>query len=348
MNDTVDVSNCAVKLQIGLSDKLERAEAMPPELPTATQAELCVVVGDPGGEAFPCLNRFNSGMDGGKLEENRYKYCKKKGKKKKNNNKKNKGGERYILTPGEAKTAYALGLNVHSFCGKYGLEKCGFFTLTFKENLQDFKEAQRRFNNLAGDYIRVEYGPYICIMQLQKRGAVHYHLLVSCKNDIRTGFDFEAVDDDDYSSASRYLKRLWYLNGEASESHGFGRTELLPIKSTSKGVGKYLGRYLSKGERTQQIKGARTVRYSKGFRVANSQFAWVSTGAYKWRREVKKFAEYNNVTYEQMSKVYGSRWAYYLMKAFKEREIRTPEEISESVAYELNFEMSCRQLSKHN
>jgi len=337
MYKTLNDSSVSVKSLLGLS---ECGESGSGEAKTAER--------DARGLAsapFPCLNSFNSVQNWEKEEKKREKKEEKKREKKEENG---KNKETTYLTPSEAKTAYSLGLNVKAFCNKYGLERCGFFTLTFKENLQDFKIAQERFNNLSSNYIRIEYGPYVCIMQLQKRGAVHYHLLVACKEDIRTGFDFEAVGNDDYRSAKGHLKRMWRLNTKAAKSHGFGRTELLPIKSTSEGVGKYLGRYLSKGDRTMQIKGARTVRYSKGFRVANNQFAWVSPGAFNWRKKIQKFAEFNNVTYERMSHVYGSRWAYYLMKAFDEREIRTPEQINNRVAYELNYQMSYRRLNEHN
>lgn len=49
-------------------------------------------------------------------------------------------------------------------------------TLTFAENLQDYKKANARFNY----FIRIKNKDikYLCIKEHQKRGAIHYHLIV--------------------------------------------------------------------------------------------------------------------------------------------------------------------------
>jgi len=284
------------------------------------------------------LSLNNSVQGKGKIEKNNKKE-------KENNNKNNKKDKALVvLTPAQEKTAYALRLNVVALCDVVGLENCGFFTLTFKENLKDWKEAQRRFNNLCSNYIRKNFGHYICVMQLQERGAVHYHLLIDCNRDIRTGFDWDAVNSKDYSTTNKDLKIIWRESGEAAEVHGFGRTEIRPIRTNAEGIGKYLAGYLSKGERTEQIKGARTVRYSKGFRVANNQFTWTDGWSVRWRRLVAEFANHNKISYEDMGLVYGRRWAYYLKKAFELRNVTYPEEISERVAWDLHFMMTERRL----
>ena len=45
--------------------------------------------------------------------------------------------------------------------------------------------------------------------QGHRGNAVHYHLLVVCPDDIRTGFDFEAIQRRDYRSASSTLRGMW-------------------------------------------------------------------------------------------------------------------------------------------
>jgi len=112
-------------------------------------------------------------------------------------------------------------------------------------------------------------------------------------------------------------------------------------------IGSYLVGYLSKGERTEQIKGARTVRYSKGFRVANNQFTWIRSKAYRWRACMGKFAELINVKYDQMSGIYGHRWAYRFKTAFEEMGISEAEQICKEIAYELNYKMSCWRLNSY-
>lgn len=50
------------------------------------------------------------------------------------------------------------------------------------------------------------------------------------------------------------------------DRYGFGRAELLPIRSYAGGIARYVGKYLEKGSqfRGEQFKGARMVRYSRG------------------------------------------------------------------------------------
>lgn len=53
-----------------------------------------------------------------------------------------------------------------------------FITLTFKENICELKKANKQFKNFV---LRLRYNcgdiKYISVPELQKRGAIHYHLL---------------------------------------------------------------------------------------------------------------------------------------------------------------------------
>lgn len=62
-------------------------------------------------------------------------------------------------------------------------EKSYFLTLTFKENIQDYKKANARFNY----FIRQKNKDikYLVVKEHQKRGAIHFHLIV---------FDIEPKD----------------------------------------------------------------------------------------------------------------------------------------------------------
>ena len=65
------------------------------------------------------------------------------------------------LTPYHQKSAFTLGENVRRFCDLYGLQNCGFLTLTFPDNVTDHKEASRRFDNMNRRYLRTFYGEWI-------------------------------------------------------------------------------------------------------------------------------------------------------------------------------------------
>lgn len=55
-----------------------------------------------------------------------------------------------------------------------------FITLTFEENIQDVKVANKRFKYFIDKVRRVKPDlKYLCITEFQKRGAIHYHLLTN-------------------------------------------------------------------------------------------------------------------------------------------------------------------------
>ena len=90
-----------------------------------------------------------------------------------------------------AKKQKTLTGNVQYWADKLGVENLGFLTLTFKDNLRDKKEAQRRWNNLNRTISRDgKFTSLVKVLEVQKRGAFHYHLLVNIGQDIRTDFDF--------------------------------------------------------------------------------------------------------------------------------------------------------------
>jgi hypothetical protein len=220
------------------------------------------------------------------------------------------------------KTSAALAFNVQCMAEKYPLKNLGFLTLTFADNVQCYKLASKRFHSLATHVLNERYRAWMKVMERQKSGRIHFHLIIVLDQDIRTGFDFEGIKNRDYSSASAYLKSEWdFYNprkGATAKKYGFGRTELLPIKSSSEAIGRYVGKYISKhlDERIADDKGARLVSYSKNMRVMNTKFSWVTDNSKLWRAKVKAFCYFVaedkgcEPTFDGLRSVLGSKWAY--------------------------------------
>lgn len=217
------------------------------------------------------------------------------------------------------KSASALAWNVQTMAEKWGLEHLGFLTLTFADNVLNGREAQRRFNSLSSGVLRERYPAYIRVMERQRSGRIHYHLLVVMGSDIRTGFDFTAIARHDYRSAGPQLRKEWVFWRRTAKEYGFGRTELLPVKSTSEGIARYVGKYISKHLQARQDddKGLRLVEYSQNARMASTRFQFATKGAASWRRKLKLFASmickargYPVPSMQALSKLLGPRWAY--------------------------------------
>lgn len=216
------------------------------------------------------------------------------------------------------KTSTALSINVQVFAEKYGIRNLGFLTLTFADFVTDYREASKRLNSLASNVLNIRYKAWIKVMERCKSGRIHFHLLVVLPFDIRTGFDFKGIKEKDYSSASSNLRSEWSFWRSTAKKYKFGRTELLPIKTSSEAIGRYVGKYIGKHmmERLQEDKGARLVSYSKGARHMNTKFSWFTPGAFLWRAKVRVFVYLVSErtgcepTFEGLREELGPKWAY--------------------------------------
>jgi len=225
----------------------------------------------------------------------------------------------FELSTNLKKSASALAWNVQHFVDTYGLSNVGFLTLTFRDHVTDPKEAQRRFHSLKTAILSTRYRAYIRVMEPMKSGRIHYHLLVAMDSDIRTGFDFSAVKNQDYSSANKAIRAEWAFWRRTAPKYRFGRTELMPVRSNSEGIGRYVGKYISKGieSRTEQFKGVRLVEYSRKAKIASTRFQFVTDGSAEWRRKLSIFVHYisDNMgcepSFDGLRKVLGSRWSYH-------------------------------------
>lgn len=218
------------------------------------------------------------------------------------------------LTSHQKKMAELLHLSVKRLAERYGVERIGFFTLTFKERGISAKEAQRRWHSLRSNVISKRFSEFVRVRERQKDGTIHYHLVVVLSVDIRTGVDFKAFEAMDYSSASKALKAEWSFWRRTCMSYGFGRHELLPVKSTAEGIARYVGKYVAKdvGARLAEDKGARLVEFSKGARCGTSRFSRASKGSWLWRHKVKAFAEKHRCfDLVELAALFGPHWAFH-------------------------------------
>lgn len=225
------------------------------------------------------------------------------------------------LSTQHRKSAFILKESVQQLCDTHGIERVGFLTLTFRHHITKSKEAQRRLNSLLSNVIKPRYRDYVGVMERMKSGRIHYHLLVVLDSDIRTGFDFDGIENHDYRSASPALRSEWAFWRKTAPLYGFGRTELLPIKSSTEAIAKYVGKYIAKHieARNLEDKGARLVRYSQGARAGTTRFQFQSLGSAHWRRKVAIFAQIVQTLnpdvrvseLADLSIVLGKRWAYH-------------------------------------
>ncbi len=248
----------------------------------------------PAGDSLPCQDSNNCTEAGGEV-----------------------GEISNPLQPSARKTAAALAWNVAHLVERFGIERVGFLTLTFAEKIVCHREAQKRWHSLRSHVLSKRYVAFMRVFERQTSGRIHYHALVVLPegSDIRTGVDWTAIEKGDYRSAAGSLRREWAFWRQTAPAFGFGRTELLPVRSTGAAIASYVGKYISKhlDKRQSQDKGVRLVEYSRGWKQASVRFAWVSPGAWLWRAKVKAFADAAGApTSGHLCRKFGAHWAYTL------------------------------------
>jgi hypothetical protein len=203
---------------------------------------------------------------------------------------------------------------VQNLCTRHGIERVGLLTLTFAEHITDSKEAQRRFHSLRTNILTKRYVDFVRVVERQASGRIHYHLVVVTKEDIRTGANFDEFAKRTYKSANTALRSEWAFWRRNAAAYGFGRTELLPVRSNAEAVGRYVGKYISKhvGQREVRDRGMRLVSYSRGAKMGTTNFAWATSKSWLWRAKLAKWARKHGCdSMEAVATVFGPRWAYH-------------------------------------
>jgi len=195
------------------------------------------------------------------------------------------------LSGSHKRMAHVLTLEIQQLAKRYGVENLGFLTLTFADHVTELKEAQKRFHSLNTHVISKRYRRAIGCWERQRSGRIHFHLVVVCRDNIRDGFDFDQCARGVYRSANLALRSEWAFWRKTAPAYGFGRTELLPVKSSADGIARYVGKYVSKHvkARKSEDSGARVVRfigYKQGDRTASARFAWAGGNAFLWRHKL--------------------------------------------------------------
>jgi hypothetical protein len=231
-----------------------------------------------------------------------------------------KNGKLNILTGANKRTAFMVAFEIQSLVNEFGIERIGFFTLTFKDHVTDLRVAQKRFRSLRAHVIAKRYQRAIGVWERHASGRIHFHLVVVLDKDILTGADFAAFKRKDYRSANSALRAEWVFWRETCPKYRFGRHELMPVKSNAEGIARYVGKYISKHvtQRRAEDKGARVVRfigYKPGMRRACCHFSWNTDNGWLWRHKTAMFAARHGLKdIGQMRQFFGRRWAYRLQK----------------------------------
>ena len=154
--------------------------------------------------------------------------------------------------------------------------------------ISDADEANRRFNNLNRRVLGMVFSQAVVVTERHKSKDIHFHALglIAGGQDIRSGFDFDAVSRRNYRSASDALRAIWSLLREKLPEYGFGRAELLPVKKSGEAVACYVSKYIEKNvcNRLAEDAHKKLVRYLgwNGTQLKANDVEWATKRADTW------------------------------------------------------------------
>jgi hypothetical protein len=140
-----------------------------------------------------------------------------------------------------SRTRQAIYRLVSMNCGEHGDFPPVFFTITFKENIEDLAYANSEFKKFIQrlNYFFDKKLKYVFVPEFQKRGAVHYHGIF---------FNIPFIDKN-------LIEDIW--------GHGFTRIE---TTSKVKDMSAYISKYLSKETFDKRLFGQRIILSSRGLK----------------------------------------------------------------------------------
>lgn len=135
-----------------------------------------------------------------------------------------------------------------------------FLTLTFRQNIQDVELASKTFERFVKymNYDLKEEGKefkYIAVIEFQKRGAIHFHLICDGLPMNRKGYRNHVRD--------RWRQAIRTVTG--AEGDGVGNIDLKKISHVDN-VGAYVVKYMTKAEADKRLFGKKLYRTSQGLK----------------------------------------------------------------------------------
>lgn len=228
----------------------------------------------------------------------------------------------FRLTGSQAKTKRAIEINVERMAREAGIDRIGFLTLTVGDwadgefvQVFDSAEANRRINALARRFLPSIFPRWVIVTERHKSGAIHFHLAVEVRVDIREGYDWDAVRGGDYSSALPALRALWAVLRSELPAFGFGRAQLEPAKG-SDSLARYVAKYVEKNlfNRLAEDHGKKLVRYGGWNKThcRSNDISWATPRAAAWRAKAAKLAGFIGADRSTIAEAIGPRWSFRL------------------------------------
>jgi hypothetical protein len=188
---------------------------------------------------------------------------------------------------GRCRSVFVAQENIRLYIQKFGENNVGSLTITAADCLEasQFQDNWHSYLNA----VRKKFPTGMWTRERQPRsGNWHAHAVVNVGWDIKTNFPREQVRSGFYANVDPKLRELWKYLREKSQSHGFGRVELLPLKYSGAACARYFSKYLTNARPSEKPVGEEKSRLFGiwgGVRFVHPRFSFLSSRIIQKRKQ---------------------------------------------------------------
>ena len=222
---------------------------------------------------------------------------------------------------GRHRSVFIAQENIRLYVWKHGVENVGFLTVTTPSECLEPSAFQDKWHSYLTNVVCKAFPTGMWVRERQPRsGNWHAHAVVYAGWDIRTTFPFDQVAKQFYANVDPRLRELWKRLRESAAVHGFGRTELLPLKHSGEACAYYLTSYLAAAFNSEKPAGEEKRRLFSvwgGIRFVYPRFTFLSSRIIQKRKQwLAEMLELPDETC--IAKMLGQRWWFHFGKALCE------------------------------
>lgn len=233
----------------------------------------------------------------------------------------------YPLPPSRAhrKAAFRLRHAAQKFIRHFGRRHVVFVTLTLAEPDRDLAASNRRLSALLAQLRKLQPAlQYLWVVDAGASDRLHYHVLVALPDNVRAGTDFSVYRTPGRPPLAKIraavndaTRRFWDLLDGLAVIHGFGRTEVFPLRKATAAVARYLVKNFRNLQSRRVVSDARRRTWGMSAGAPRpprpNDFALNHPGSTHHRARIAEAAQQVGISsLDEAAYLLGSRWHHLL------------------------------------
>lgn len=199
-----------------------------------------------------------------------------------------------------SRTREVISRTVESLVSR-GVETCAFMTVTFPKEITGYAARYAALVNFRKAVGRIKGAVAVWVPERHASGEYHFHVLLSVPGrDFSRGFRFDWLETWRAYKVSRNLRWMdtaspdlrWLWKLRNNTISGLGHIDIVPLRPSTKPIalGRYMTKYLTKGEHPKGLRLYRVTGYPPGQRPMTATVSLAKLGHSVEKRAVSAFS----------------------------------------------------------